>query len=212
MTVESAIMTGFGSDLLDEASEGSQRFQVPPVLVLAVGALCFVVFLAEGVILDWSAIYLREYTHLPISLTGLGFAAFSLSMVAGRLTGDRVVKKFGQLKTILFSCALSVLGFGCVIGLASPAAAILGFLLVGLGNANLAPCLISAAGQQANLPASASISVVTTIGYSGLIMGPALVGFLAHATSLAIAFSLIAISFLLVAIICLCLRRRIVWN
>ena len=81
----------------------------------------------------------------------------------------------------------------------SPWLALGGFLLIGLGASNIVPVLFSAAGRQQDMPASLAISAITTIGYAGILAGPALIGFVAHGASLGLAFCALACGMLLVA-------------
>lgn len=76
-------------------------FAIPRGTVLILGLICFIFFMAEGTVLDWSALYLVESIHLPDTLGGLGFAAFATAMTVGRLSGDRIVAKYGSLKVVM---------------------------------------------------------------------------------------------------------------
>ena len=160
--------------------------------VLLLGALCFICFLAEGVVLDWSAVFLRDVRHVEASLAGMGYAAFSVAMVAGRLTGDRITHRFGSKRVLGFGAAVAAAGFLLAAGTPVVAGAIAGFVLVGLGAANIVPVLFSASGRVPGVPAGLGLATVTTIAYAGLLLGPALVGFVSDATSLPIAFVLVA--------------------
>ncbi len=174
-------------------------FRLPRGLLLLIGMLCFVIFLAEGSMLDWSALLLRDFRGTAAASAGIGYACFSVAMAIGRLTGDRLVARLGPVWTVRAGAALAAIGFLTAALLPWAAAALLGFALIGLGAANVVPVMFSAAGR---LPASASavsIAAVTTLGYAGLLLGPALIGFFAHATSLPTALGGIAALLLLVA-------------
>jgi predicted MFS family arabinose efflux permease len=160
--------------------------------VLLVGALCFVSFLAEGAVLDWSAVFLREVRRLDVSIAGIGYAAFSVAMAAGRFTGDRLTNRMGPARLLRLGGSVAALGFLTVACVPSTAGALAGFVLVGLGAANIVPVLFSASGRVPGVPPGISLAAVTTIAYAGLLLGPALVGFAADATSLTTAFILLA--------------------
>ena len=182
-------------------------FRLPRGLLLLIGMLCFVIFLAEGSMLDWSALLLRDFRGTPAASAGIGYAYFSVAMAIGRLTGDRLVARLGPVWTVRAGAALAATGFLIAALLPWAAAALLGFVLVGLGAANVVPVMFSAAGR---LPASApavSIAAVTTLGYAGLLLGPALIGFVAHATSLPTALAGVAALLLLVAASARVVRR-----
>lgn len=165
-------------------------------LVLLIGALCVVGFLGEGAALDWSALFLGQ-KGLPASLGGLGYAAFSVAMVMARLTGDRLTRRFGSCLMMQGSAVLGIAGWAAVVLLPGPAA-LLGFCLVGLGAANIVPLLFSAAARVPGVPPSTSIPIISALGYAGLLSGPAIVGFVAGATSLGTALLLVGLLLLAV--------------
>jgi predicted MFS family arabinose efflux permease len=183
----------------DHAERDAQLFVMPHGAVIFIGVLCFIVFLAEGAMLDWSALLLTAGHGLDASRGGLGYAAFAIAMTAGRLTGDKVVSRFGGKRVLLAGGSCAAAGFFCAVLAPSAAVALLGFVLIGLGAANIVPILFTAAGSQRAMPASLAISAITTIGYAGILAGPALIGFVAHASSLNLAFAGLGAAMLLVA-------------
>jgi MFS family permease len=166
---------------------------MPHGIVLLLGALAFAMFLVEGAVLDWSALLLTADRGFPTASGGLGYSAFSVAMSAGRLAGDRVVAALGPRRTLQAGGALAIAGFVLLLAFRSPAAALAGFALIGLGSSNLVPVLFSAAGRQRAMPAALAVASLTTIGYAGALAGPALVGFVAQATSLPAAFAVLAL-------------------
>ena len=158
-------------------------------LVLLIGALCFIGFLGEGAALDWSALYLHG-KGLPAAYGGLGYAAFSVTMACGRLSGDWLTHRLGRLPLLRISALIAAAGWGAVVLLPGPVA-LLGFALIGIGASNIVPLLFSAAARVPGVPASISIPVITAVGYAGMLLGPALVGFVASATSLGIALLIV---------------------
>ena len=174
-------------------------FAIPRGAVLLIGTLCFVLFLAEGAVLDWSAVFLAQTRGVDAAYAGLGYTAFSLAMTAGRLAGDAIVRRLGGARVILLGsiCAAS----GLALATLAPAwlAGLAGFALVGAGCANIVPVLFTAAGRQTDMPESIAVPAVTTMGYAGILAGPALIGFVSHATSLPVAFLLLAAALLGVA-------------
>ena len=176
----------------------SFAFRLPRGLLLLVGALCFVSFLAEGSMLDWSALLLRDFRGTSAAAAGTGYACFSVAMAVGRLTGDRMVARFGPVATVRAGATLAALGFLMAALLPWQATALLGFVLVGLGAANVVPVMFSAAGRLPDATPAVSIAAVTTLGYAGLLLGPALIGFVAHASSLPVALAGVALLLLFV--------------
>ncbi|MBC3349825.1 MFS transporter [Pseudomonas sp. SWRI196] len=187
--------------LLPYGSESSgPAFAIPHGVVLFIGILCFVVFLAEGAVLDWSAVFLVAERDMDTAYAGLGYAAFALTMTVGRLTGDSVVHRLGAKRVIIYGGAIAATGF--LLATLAPMwqAALLGYALVGIGCSNIVPVLYTAVGKQTLMPEAIAVPAITTIGYAGILAGPALIGFVAHGSSLSFAFGLIALSLVAVAV------------
>lgn len=168
------------------------------VLLAGLGALTF---LAEGAVLDWGALLLSEEGLLPASQAGAGYSFFAIAMTLGRLSGDSIVARLGDRRTMLWGGMLAIAGW--VILLTAPVAsfALAGFLLVGLGASNTVPVLFRQAGTQTAMPPGLAIASVTTFGYAGILLGPAGIGFLAEAIGLTNAFWVLAA---LLALVPLC--------
>jgi len=183
----------------DRAGERAAAFGMPRGIVLVLGLLCFISFLAEGSMLDWSAVFLRDVRGFSAASAGIGYAAFSVAMALGRLTGDWIVARFGPVLTVRLGACTAAAGFLLASMLAWPPAALIGFVLVGLGAANIVPVMFGAAGRLPGTSPGMAIATVTTLGYAGLLSGPALIGFLAQASSLAVALAAVAGLLLLTA-------------
>jgi MFS family permease len=165
---------------------------VPSSRVLLIGGLCFISFLAEGAVLDWSAVFLREQQGVDLAIAGIGYATFSVAMVAGRLTGDSLAHRLGAGRTLVAGGALASAGFLLVALSPNALTALAGFTIVGLGASNIVPLLFTASGHVPNVPPGLALATVTTIAYAGLLLGPALIGFVADATSLPVALAIVA--------------------
>lgn len=192
----------FGSHLLPYGSEEqgpAPLFVLPHGVVLVIGALCFITFMTEGSILDWSAIFLTSARGVAPAHSGLGYAAFALAMTIGRLSGDRIVRRVGGARIMAGGGLLTAAGLAVAVFIPSWIAALLGYWMVGLGASNIVPVLYSAVGRQKIMAPNLAVAAVTTIGYLGILGGPALIGFAAHLTSLPTAFLGIAVLMLLVA-------------
>ncbi|MDB5550913.1 MAG: transporter [Rhizobium sp.] len=175
-------------------------FVLPRGFVIFLGALCFLVFLAEGAMLDWSAVFLISVHGLDHAQAGLGYSVFALAMAVGRLSGDWLVKTFGGMLVVVAGGVLAAAGL--LLAVVAPTAwlAFGGFLLVGLGLANLVPVFFTVAGRQTIMPPSFAIASITAIGYAGILLGPAGIGFVAEHFSLEMSFALMALGLLLVAV------------
>lgn len=186
--------------LLAQGGEGdSPAFVLPRGRVLLVGAVCFAMFLSEGAVLDWSAVFLSTVRHADPATAGFGYVAFAVTMTLGRLTGDRIVQALGAFRVVICGALVAAAGFTLAILSASPWPGLAGFALVGAGAANVVPVMFSAAGRQHDMPTHLAVAAVTTMGYAGVLLGPAALGFVAKASSLPIAFGLLVVLLLAVA-------------
>lgn len=194
------ILLIFAHHLLSDGSDGKapSALAFPKGIVAVLGVLCFVSFLAEGAVLDWSGVFLTSLRGFEMSLAGFGYAAFSGAMLIGRLGGDWIVQKFGDKRVVVGGGILSASGF--LLTLAPQAElSLVGFFLIGAGAANIVPVFYSLLGHQTVMPINMAVSAVTTMGYMGILIGPAVIGFIAQQTSLLMAFELLAILLLLQA-------------
>lgn len=184
----------YGSDSAGPA------FAIPRGIVLFIGGMCCIVFLAEGAALDWSAVFLVQERGIDTAYAGLGYAAFALTMTVGRLTGDGIVRRLGATRVIVFG-GLAAAG-GLLLATFAPnwELALVGYAFVGAGCSNIVPVLYTAVGKQTVMPESIAVPAVTTLGYAGILAGPAVIGFIAHGSSLSFAFGLMALLLVAVAI------------
>lgn len=190
----------YGRHFLPYGAEGGTRMLVlPRGVVLLIGALCFIMYLSEGTVLDWGALFMTAERGTEAASAGLAFACFSIAMTFGRLFGDRVVQTLGDARVLLWGSLCAACGFGLAIFAPSAGLSFLGFGVVGLGVSNIVPVLFSATARQTLMPLGMAVSAVTTIGYLGILAGPALMGFVAHATSLAAIFAITLVLMLFVA-------------
>jgi predicted MFS family arabinose efflux permease len=171
---------------------GGPVFALPHGVVLFIGLLCCLVFLTEGAVLDWSAVFLTTVRQVPPAYAGLGYAAFAATMTAGRLLGDRVVERRGGASVVIAGGLCAAAGFALAATLPAWPAALLGFALVGVGCSNVVPVLFTSVGRQTAMPESVAVPAITTLGYAGMLAGPAGVGFVAQAASLPAAFLILS--------------------
>ncbi|HKM37374.1 MAG TPA: MFS transporter [Thiopseudomonas sp.] len=185
---------------LDERTlRGKDAFIWPNGWILLVGLMCFIVYLAEGVMLDWSALYLIEDKHIATAQAGLGYASFSAMVATGRFLGDGLVQLLGRVRLIVGGGLLAASGITLSIVTEHWAIALVGYALCGLGCANVSPVLISSLSKQTHMPTHLAITAATTIGFAGVLAGPAMMGAVAHYSSLSAAFAVLAGALLIVA-------------
>jgi MFS family permease len=181
--------------------KGRTRFQLPGKALLYVAILTFIALFSEGALQDWAAVYMRQVVAVPVSIAAVGYASYSTAMALGRFGGDRVVAFFGERFVIRISGALIIAGLAAVLLVPTPFFAIAGLAVAGLGNANLVPILFSAAGRDPVLGPGPGIAVVTTLGFCGFLIGPAVIGVMSKFFGLPIALSLVALLGLTTAVI-----------
>ncbi|MFJ4618865.1 MFS transporter [Streptomyces sp. NPDC088812] len=173
-----------------EDEEPPPRFALPPRSALLIGAVGFCAVFAEGASLDWSAVYLRDRLGSSAGVAAACTTGFTLTMALARIAGDRVVDRYGAVRTVRAGGVLGVAG-GLLIVLADgPAVAIGGFALMGLGIAVVVPLCFAAAGRSGPHPSQA-IAGVATITYTSGLIAPSAIGGLAQATSLTVSFLLV---------------------
>lgn len=202
-TVLAAIFLAIGWPMIladpphpDEKKEKARLPMVPlPWLLGLMALLCMV---PEGAILDWGALYLRQEMEASVALSGFGFAAFSLMMSTMRFAGDVVRDRLGGVRTLRVCTLFAIAGL-VTTGLAPNAGiAIIGFALCGIGISNMVPIAFSAAGNIPGLKPGIAISVVTTCGYSGMLVAPSLIGFVAEHIGFSVVFLALPVLLLVV--------------
>lgn len=174
------------------AHQTGPLFAVPSRALVLLAVLAFGAFFAEGVIADWSAVWIREALGSSDWAAPLGFAAFSATMVIGRLSGDFVTGRIGDRRTLLIGALLATLGLGLGVVVATPSAAIIGLTISGLGLATMVPILFSRAGAVPGMASASAIAAVAGVGYGGFLISPVVIGFIAQATGLTTSFGLVA--------------------
>lgn len=167
--------------------------------ILFLGFMCFAAFLSEGAMLDWSAIFLRDYKGIEMALAGIGYASFSVAMATMRLVGDRIVSKIDARSVVIYGGLIGAAGLSLAIFTPWLITALIGFVLLGIGAANIVPVFFSEAGRLKNVPSSVAIPVMTTMGYAGQLTGPAILGSIAHRFSLPTALGFTALLLLFVS-------------
>jgi predicted MFS family arabinose efflux permease len=185
----------------DRAPAGAAVFALPRGVVVAIGAVCFVSFLAEGAMLDWSAVFLHEVRGIAVAQAGWGFVAFNLAMTATRLVGDGVIARLGRASTVLAGGTVGACGLALAVLAPGLGPSLVGHALLGVGCANIVPVMFSLAGEQRRMPAHLAIPAVTTLGYAGVLAGPALIGFVAQVASLSTALLAVAATLAMAALL-----------
>ncbi|WUE11080.1 MFS transporter [Nonomuraea sp. NBC_00507] len=196
------VMIVLGRTYLPEApaakAAASGRRRMPPIVYL-LGAIMFFAFMVEGTVADWNGLYMRNELGAPEALAALGYPVFEAGMLIARLTGDRLRTRFG-VRGMLTVSGVATAGFFAVVLLA-PAAlvAVFAMFFVGLGVATISPLTLSLAGTATDTPGPA-IAQAGAMGYTGLLLGPVVIGFLSDTTSLRTALGIGVVLGLLIAL------------
>ncbi|HGM5806065.1 TPA: MFS transporter [Serratia marcescens] len=193
------------SDLLaqggiGERCRGGVRLALAHGKILFIALLCFFVFLTEGAMLDWSALFLHAERGVAKSQAGMGFTLYAVAVACGRLYGDRLIGIIGRYRTLLFGSLCAATGLLLTVTVPLAWAAFGGLMMIGLGIANIVPILFNAVGNQKQVPPGQAFPAVTLVGYIGLLTGPALIGFIAKYTTLTLAFGCTLLCLVLVSI------------
>ena len=159
--------------------------------MILLGAIAFAGMLCEGASADWASVYLSGPLHATGAVPGLGYAAFALAMVTVRLSGNRLLSRFRPSRLLPVLAAAATAGFAAGLAIGRPAAAIAGFVFLGIGLASVVPAVFSAAGRIAGLHPGTAVATVSACGWTGFVCGPPLIGHLASLASLSLALGLL---------------------
>ncbi len=159
--------------------------------MILLGAIAFAGMLCEGASADWASVYLSGPLHATGVVPGLGYAAFALAMVTVRLSGNRLLRRFRPARLLPVLAAAATAGFAAGLLIGRPAAAIAGFVFLGIGLASVVPAVFSAAGRIPGLHPGKAVATASACGWAGFVCGPPLIGRLATLASLPVALGLL---------------------
>src|ERR1700722_1626974 len=159
--------------------------------MVLLGAIAFAAMLCEGATADWSAVYLSGPLHTSGVVPGLGYTAFSLAMVAVRLSGNRLLTRFRADRLLPALALVATIGFAAALLVTQPAAALVGFFCLGIGLASVVPAVFSAAGRIPGLPPGTAVATASACGWAGFVCGPPVIGRLSTWTTLPVALGLL---------------------
>ena len=198
----------FGRNLIPYGGGGGTLIAVPRGIVVFIGVATFIAFLSEGAVMDWGGVYLTTVRGMDLSLAGMGFSVFSAAMLLMRFLGDRTVQRFGACPIAVGGALLSVVGLLLIMFAPVDALLYLGFFAIGVGSANIVPVFFSLMGRQSVMPVGTAVSAVSTMGYLGILAGPAAIGFVSSVTNLMTAFGMLVVLGILQAIVGLYVFRK----
>lgn len=179
----------------------SIRQRLPQPLIILIGIACFIIFMTEGAAMDWSGIYLTQQYGVNTAFAGLAYTFFAIAMTTGRFTGDYLIRYFGEKKLLTYSAICATLGLALVSIAPHWWLVLVGYTLVGTGCSNIVPIMFSRAGRQTVMPSAVALSCVSTLAYTGILVGPAFIGMIGELIGLKTVF--MALSGLLLLIVAL---------
>ena len=177
-----------------QGGETQAHFVWPKGLLLVIGVLIFAGMTAEGVMYDWSVLYLKQEVGMSQAGGALGYAIFSGAMALSRFGGDVLRAHYPEQALLRFGGILAAGAMAIVLLSANSSVALAGFAVVGAGLAPVAPILFNAATRVPGVSRAAAIAAVTSIGYSGFVIGPPLIGSIATGLSLTAALGLVVLA------------------
>jgi MFS family permease len=177
----------------DRAPSGNRlQFGKPDPYIVYLGLMVFLAAVCEGGMFDWSGIYFKEV--IDVEIFTLGYLIFMIFMAISRFASDRIIEKIGMPKTYIMSSILIAIGILLAVIVPTFWTAMIGFCLVGFGTASVIPMTYLMAGQSKKYSPGMAISIIATYGIVGMLIGPPMIGYLAHAFNLRIAFIAFAIA------------------
>ena len=206
-----ALTAVFGRHLIPYGGGGGgSLIAIPRGIVAFVGVTAFIAFLSEGAVMDWSGVYLTTVRGMDLSLAGMGFSVFSGAMLLMRFLGDHVIQRVGQFPVAVGGALLAFVGILLVMFAPVNTLLYLGFFAIGIGSANIVPVFFSIMGRQSVMPVGTAVSAVSTMGYLGILAGPAAIGFVSAQTNLMTAFGMIAALCIVQALVGFYIFKKIV--
>lgn len=169
-----------------------KRYVLHP-LILMISFMLFVLYLTEGAILDWSGVFLYEERGVSLEMAGYGYTAFAVMMTTFRFLGDRLVLFMGRRRLIVLGTITICCGFVLSALVDHLYTNLLCFALIGVGSSNVIPQLVSYVAKVKDVPMHISVTLVNSFGFTGVLMGPALIGFVAHRISLPWTFVMLGV-------------------
>lgn len=181
-------------------------FALPDKTLWLLGAICFCCAICEGAMADWSSLYYKQVLDDMQRVSTTGYLIFAGMMALARLIGDVMIGRLGYKGALLLDGVLITVGLLIATALSYPVTVIIGFGLIGFGVATVIPIVYSLSAKTTTMSTSAALAAVSTVGFSGFLVGPPMIGFIAHQTGLR--FALLLLSLLGIVILLLCRKVK----
>ncbi len=181
--------------------EEGPAFRLPNAAMISIGVIAFCCMLGEGAMADWSTNFMEKIAGASKAMAPLGLSSFALAMTIGRFFGDSIRAKLGDRKLMVYLGLISSAGLAITLLFVHPYVALAGLFITGLGLSSIVPIAYSIAGNSKDLSPGVGLAMVTTVGYSGFLFGPPIIGFMADWQSLRLALGIVAILFVAMTIL-----------
>jgi MFS family permease len=192
----------------DEKEHGEKKLlAMPDKALMLIGIICLCSTLCEGAMADWSALYYKEVLTDPARVSTTGFTAYAFAMALGRFSGDRLIHAFGYKKVLMMDAVLIAGGMAMALATRAPMLVIFGFGLVGFGVSTVIPIAYSVAGKSKTMRPSVALAAVSTVGFTGFLIGPPVIGFIAHEVGLRSALLLVTVLGVLIFLLSTRMKR-----
>lgn len=190
-----------------QASGKGASLVLPKGKIVLIGLVCTIAFLVEGSINDWSGVFMTTEKGIDISQSGLGLTLFTASAFLARLPGDSLTMHFGPRRLLALSLPVAFAGFLGILLISGGPLLFASYILIGVGCANTVPIFYSSLGTQKDMPVADAVAAVSTIGYAGILLAPAVLGFIGRAFSLTASFTLVMALLVIMSIMAMRLLR-----
>lgn len=181
-------------------AEGESAHPTTGRTLFLLGVLAFLGLVGEGAMYDWTTVYMREIAQSPEAVASAGYAAFSGGMALARFGGDFARGRWGNMRVLGASGVLATGGILLALLWPAPMAVLTGFALMGVGAANMVPIFFITASRLPGVPAAEGIAAVARFAYVGLLIGPVIIGLIAHRSDLRWGLSVVALTMALIAV------------
>ncbi|WP_298675710.1 MFS transporter [uncultured Megasphaera sp.] len=190
-----------------QASGKGASLVLPKGKIVLIGLVCTIAFLVEGSINDWSGVFMTTEKGIDISQSGLGLTLFTASAFLARLPGDSLTMHFGPRRLLALSLPVAFAGFLGILLISGGPLLFASYILIGVGCANTVPIFYSSLGTQKDMLVADAVAAVSTIGYAGILLAPAVLGFIGRAFSLTASFALVTALLVIMSIMAMRLLR-----
>ena len=183
-----------------QTTTNTKHHRVPPV-ILVLGCLCFIMYGSEGALLSWTTVFATQNRGITPEVAGYFYTFFAVTMTVARYSGNKLVTAIGRRRTVVLGAIMVATGFFITASVEHYVGMMIGFTIIGLGAGNIVPQLVSFAGSVPGIKVQSAISLINSLGYSGILLGPVIIGYVSKLSSLERSFELLGIAVFVVALV-----------